>query len=954
MSDSEDSDDEPAIQRKTPVAASSKKAPAPKSSVASKASPKTTPTVTKRKVSAKGKSYKEDDDDDDDEDDDDEYSDDDFDIEPSVKRRAVGQSSKPAAKKSPAASRSTKAGGSKAKPMEIDDDEDDEDEEEEEESDDDVKPKSKGKAKAKSPAAKKPAAKKSPAKKKEKEPAKIPTDDVVEGISLEEAANRFVAEIPKGEDGKKPNYFAMKAKQDAGPVAPGSKEIPQGAPNCLAPYTMVFTGELTALSRQEATDLAKRYGAKVTTAPSSKTTHVVMGHGAGASKIKKIKEGKNMVAKIIDEDGFLELIRKSKPGQLDEKALKKIADEEKKIKQVAAEMQERSTQASTSKAGASGSAKPGALNLGASVSGAGKVGTESDPSGTLWTTKYAPRKMKDLVGNKSGIEKLQNWLTDWPKNLKANFKKPGKDAYGIFRAVLISGNPGIGKTSAAHLVSRSLGYTPLELNASDARSKKLIELALKDAVNNTNLQGWFHGGAEVDKNLNPAGVKITNKTVLIMDEIDGMSGGDRGGVGAINALIKKTRVPIICICNEARSPKLKPLEPTTFSIKFRKPEAPAVKSRMMSLAFSEKMKIPPEVMGSLVEASQGDIRLMINMLSTWALSQKTMDYDESKKFGEANMKPGMHTPFTLFSELAGPYSFSATSRKTLNDMTDYYFQDPSLMPLLMQENYLKQLPSTVARLPQPDKAHATLDLMANAAESISDADVIDGMIHGPQQHWSLMPQHGIASCVRPAFFTYGQNMNHFPAFPSWLGQNSKAMKLRRLNTDIQTRMRLAASASADEVRLVYQPVLLDLLVDPLVQNPDGGIQQVIDVMDEYFLGIDDRDAIIELGIGRNSADKKLKGLESSKKAAFTKKYNSSNHPVAFYKAVDVANAGIKVLKGDAAPDVEEAFQEDEEPEDDDDKGDEEPGLDKNKLVKEVKPKAKGGAAAKGKGKAKAK
>jgi hypothetical protein len=39
---------------------------------------------------------------------------------------------------------------------------------------------------------------------------------------------------------------------------------------------------------------------------------------------------------------------------------------------------------------------------------------------------------------------------------------------------------------------------------------------------------------------NAAGVKITDNTCLIMDEVDGMSAGDRGGVGALNALIKKT------------------------------------------------------------------------------------------------------------------------------------------------------------------------------------------------------------------------------------------------------------------------------------------------------------------------------------------------------------------------------------------------------------------------------
>lgn len=39
-----------------------------------------------------------------------------------------------------------------------------------------------------------------------------------------------------------------------------------------------------------------------------------------------------------------------------------------------------------------------------------------------------------------------------------------------------------------------------------------------------------------------AGVRVDSRTCLIMDEVDGMSAGDRGGVGALNVLIKKTKV----------------------------------------------------------------------------------------------------------------------------------------------------------------------------------------------------------------------------------------------------------------------------------------------------------------------------------------------------------------------------------------------------------------------------
>lgn len=90
-----------------------------------------------------------------------------------------------------------------------------------------------------------------------------------------------------------------------------------------------------------------------------------------------------------------------------------------------------------------------------------------------------------------------------------------------------------------------------------------------------------------EKAMNVVGIEITNKSCLIMDEVDGMSAGDRGGVGALNQLIKKTKVryesvcakrfadrcvqiPIICIANDRNAQKLKPLINTTSNLSFRK------------------------------------------------------------------------------------------------------------------------------------------------------------------------------------------------------------------------------------------------------------------------------------------------------------------------------------------------------------------------------------------------
>jgi len=59
------------------------------------------------------------------------------------------------------------------------------------------------------------------------------------------------------------SWAAKKAAQLAGPVAHGSKEIPDGLPDCLAGLSFVFTGELSSFSRPEASDVAKRFGGYV-------------------------------------------------------------------------------------------------------------------------------------------------------------------------------------------------------------------------------------------------------------------------------------------------------------------------------------------------------------------------------------------------------------------------------------------------------------------------------------------------------------------------------------------------------------------------------------------------------------------------------------------------------------------------------------------------------------------
>lgn len=140
-----------------------------------------------------------------------------------------------------------------------------------------------------------------------------------------------------------------------------------------------------------------------------------------------------------------------------------------------------------------------------------------------------------------------------------------------------------------------------------------------------------------------------------------------------------------------------------------------------------------------------------------------MDFDEGKEFGAANAKPGMHTPFSLYAALSSPGMWAPTNKKTLNDKADFYFQDHAFMPLMVQQNYINQTPPKANRLTGKERDVCLLQEITKAASSISDGDIVDSMIHSSEQHWSLMPLHGIISTVKPMQFAHG-GAGSFPSF----------------------------------------------------------------------------------------------------------------------------------------------------------------------------------------------
>ncbi|XP_030047166.1 replication factor C subunit 1 isoform X2 [Microcaecilia unicolor] len=695
---------------------------------------------------------------------------------------------------------------------------------------------------------------------------------------------------PEESEKKRVNFQAYRNFLNReGPKALGSKEIPQGAENCLESMTFVITGVLESIERDETKSLIERYGGKVTGNVSKKTNYLIMGRDSGQAKKEKAE---SLGTKILDEDGLFNLIRttpgkKSKYEILAEaegikgtekkaKTPEKAAQASRKVTPTKKEAESKKNLLETLKRETTISEsdleltkhleeKQSVLDAESFTPPSSYEKTES----LLWVDKYKPMSIKGIIGqqgDQSCANKLIRWLRNWHKSNSSDDKKPagkfsklgGKDDGSSFKAALLSGPPGVGKTTTAILVCEELGYSYVELNASDTRSKKSMKEIVAESLSNTSIKDFYSGASQ----------SVSTNHVLIMDEVDGMAGNeDRGGIQELIGLIKHSKIPIICMCNDRNHQKIRSLANYCYDLRFHRPRMEQIKGAMMSIAYKESLKIPPAAMNEIILAANQDIRQVLHNLSMWCARSKSLNYDQAKDDANRAKKDIKLGPFDVVRKV-----FTAgeeTSHMTLIDKSDLFFHDYSLAPLFVQENYLYVTPAAAGG---DMKKH--LLLLSRTADSICDGDLVDRRIRSSQT-WSLLPTQAIYASVIPGELMRGY-MSLFPNFPSWLGKYSSTGKHDRILQELSMHMCLRTRASKGAVNMDYLSHMRDALVRPLAAYGVEGVQDAVGFMDAYYMIKEDVENIMD-ACSWGGKPSPFSKVDPKVKAAFTRCYNKEAH-----------------------------------------------------------------------------
>ncbi|MEM4261337.1 MAG: replication factor C large subunit [Candidatus Diapherotrites archaeon] len=344
-----------------------------------------------------------------------------------------------------------------------------------------------------------------------------------------------------------------------------------------------------------------------------------------------------------------------------------------------------------------------------------------------WLVRYFPKSEDEFVGNVEAVSFVVQWAKKWSSG-------------ETLSPLLLWGQSGSGKTALAYFVARKFGWDVLELNSSNVRTKEEVLKVLGAASVSSSFSG--------------------SKRLILIDEVDSLGKADKGGLQAINEIIKSSKNPVILTANDIFSNRaVSQLRFSCKPIEFKKINYLSIAKRLKEILSLEKIPFDDDAVVELAKNSNGDMRSALLDLESVAFSGRvTKESLSAFSSREHSVKV-----FDLMKQVFKKSSFDEVRSARLNSDLS-----PEMIVNWVEENIPRQ--------------YRDVEDCARAFNFLSRSDIFSGRIY-KRQHWGFLSFSQELACegvalsktkVYSDFVVY-----QFPTILSFLSKTSPLRSLKK-------------------------------------------------------------------------------------------------------------------------------------------------------------------------------
>jgi SpoVK/Ycf46/Vps4 family AAA+-type ATPase len=272
-----------------------------------------------------------------------------------------------------------------------------------------------------------------------------------------------------------------------------------------------------------------------------------------------------------------------------------------------------------------------------------------------------------ILGRTIIADEIKNILTSMTAN---------KNDLNVKKGIYIYGNPGVGKTYFMENILRNMNYDIIKYDAGDIRNKNIIDTITKHNMSDANVLSLLN--------------KKKQHISIIMDEIDGMNNGDKGGLSSLIKLIrpKKTKKqkledisvnPIICIGNYHMDKKIKELIKVCHTYELKAPTSTQI-ARFLDILTPA---LDTELKSNLINYVDGDLKKLSSICNIYKQQNSLMRNEIIQNIFQPKV---YNEDSKLIAKRLMNNSFNINDHNTLMNETDR-----TIVGLLWHENIVDTL-----------------------------------------------------------------------------------------------------------------------------------------------------------------------------------------------------------------------------------------------------------------------